>query len=125
MAEAWARQLAGDTIEAVSAGIVPLGFIAPETVEVMEEKNVSLTGQRSKDLLEIDWKTVDVLVNMSGMPGRSVVPAFAGRRVEWKVADPYGEPLDDYRRVRDEIERNVRRLLAEWAPAAAAKSSQA
>lgn len=113
MAEGWARRLGGDKVEVVSAGISPLGFITEETLEVMEEKNVSLEGQTSKGLEAIDWQRVDVLVNMTPLPGRSVVPGFAGQRLQWNVRDPYGDSLRAYRRVRDQLERKVKQLLAE------------
>lgn len=118
MAEGWVRHLvengaAPAGVEAVSAGLTPLGYITPETIEVMEEKKVSLAGQQSKGLEAIDWQRVDLLVNMTPVPLRSVVPSFPGRAVEWKVADPYGQPLRTYRRVRDQLERKVKRLLAE------------
>lgn len=118
MAEAWLRHLAGSepnpvAVEAVSAGLHPLGYITEETKEVMEEKNVSLAGQESKGLEAIDWQQVEILVNMTPLPGRSVVPGFQGERLDWKIPDPYGQPLRTYRRVRDQLERKVKRLLAE------------
>ena len=111
MAEAWARHLARDSVEAVSAGVSPLGFITPETLRVMEEKNVSLEGQQSKGLEAIDWQQVDVLVNMSPLPTLSVVPGFHGQRLQWKVTDPFGRSLRVHRKVRDLLERKVRDLL--------------
>lgn len=111
MAEGWARHLGRGEVEAVSAGLSPLGFITPETFQVMREKNVSLAGQRSKGLEEVDWQQVDVLVNMSPLPARSVVIGFPGRRIQWKVPDPYMRPLRVYRKVRDDLERKVQRLL--------------
>ena len=113
MAEGWARHLSQNSVEAVSAGISALGFIAPETLQVMEEKKVSLAGQKSKGLKAIDWPQVDVLVNMAPVPTEEVVPEFQGRRLEWHVEDPYGEPLETFREVRDELEGRVRALLAE------------
>ena len=117
MAEAWARHLSGGRVEALSAGVRALGFIATETREVMAEKGVSMDAQRSKGLDAIDWGQVDVLVNMSGFPARDLVPEFSGKRLDWKVADPYLDPLESYRSVRDLLERKVRRLLNDLAPA--------
>ncbi len=113
MAEAWTRHLSNGKVEAVSAGVSPLGFIAAETIEVMKEKQVSLDGQRSKGLKDIDWKLVDILVNMSHWPTPSIVPEFSGRRLEWDIEDPYGDDLEAYRRIRDELEAKVRALLAD------------
>ena len=117
MAEAWARHLGGGRVEALSAGVRALGFIATETREVMAENGVSMDGQRSKGLDAIDWGQVDVLVNMSGFPGRDLAPEFSGKRLDWKVADPYLDPLESYRSVRDLLERKVRKLLEELPPA--------
>ncbi len=113
MAEGWVRHRAVEGIEAVSAGLTPLGYITPETAQVMKEKNVSVDGQQSKGLEAIDWKQVDVLVNMTFMPVRSVVPGFSGRRVEWRVPDPFQGSLRTYRRVRDLLERRVDKLIVE------------
>lgn len=116
MAEAWARHLArtkGVEVEAMSAGMTPLGIITPETYQVMEEKKVSLEGQESKGREAIDWEEVDLLVNLTGLPWRSVVPGFRGAVQQWDVRDPYGEPIATYRKIRDQLERRVKRLLAE------------
>ncbi len=113
MAEAWVRHRAVEGIEAVSAGLTPLGYITPETAQVMKEKHASVDGQQSKGLEAIDWKQVDVLVNMTFMPVRSVVPGFSGRRVEWRVSDPFQCSLRTYRRVRDLLERRVNKLIVE------------
>lgn len=113
MAEAWTRHLSAGRVEAVSAGVEPLGFLARETFQVMAEKQISLVGQRSKGLDAIDWKLVDVLVNMSYRPTGSLVPQFEGRRLEWDVLDPYGDDLSTYREVRDQLEEQVKKLLAD------------
>lgn len=38
---------------------------------------------------------------------------FTGRARDWGIADPKGQSLETYRRVRDEIERRVRELIEE------------
>jgi arsenate reductase len=119
MAEAWARHLAGDKVEAVSAGLRALGYISPETRQVMKEKGVAMNGQRSKGLGEIDWGRVELLVNMSGYPGGAINLPYRGRWLEWDIPDPFDEPADSFRRVRDLLEERVRELLAEHYPATA------
>ena len=111
MAEAWARHLGAGGVEAMSAGVRPLGFISEETIEVMSEKGISLEGQKSKGLDAIHWQQVDVLVNMSPYSRDTVAPSFAGRRIEWKVRDPFDEPIESFREVRDQLEKLVRKLL--------------
>lgn len=110
MAEAWARHYGDRRLLAQSAGVHPLGQLPPETQAVMAERGVGLEGQYSKGLEAIDWKRVDVLVNMAS--DAAALPLhFKGRTITWEVADPFLEPLDVYRRVRDDLEGRVRALL--------------
>ncbi|MBI4462155.1 MAG: hypothetical protein HY653_04540 [Acidobacteria bacterium] len=118
MAEAWARHYGGGRLVAQSAGVHPLGQVTPETHAVMTEKGVALEGQYSKGLEGIDWKGVDVLVNMTPYAGTSLLTVFRGRTITWKVTDPFLETLDVYRQVRDDLQGRVRTLLEEIAGAA-------
>ncbi|MND08006.1 Protein ArsC [compost metagenome] len=44
-------------------------------------------------------------------------PVFPGKRyLDWQLDDPADKSLDDVRRIRDEIDRRVRDLLAELVP---------
>lgn len=118
MAEAWVRHYGGGRVVAQSAGVHPLGQVTPETQTVMAEKGVALEGQYSKGLETIDWKRVDLLVNMAPYAADRLLPAFRGRRVTWEVTDPFLESLDVYRQVRDDLEGRVRTLLEDVSGAA-------
>ena len=40
-------------------------------------------------------------------------PIYPGKRYEdWEVEDPEGKPLEDVRRIRDDLDGRVRKLLA-------------
>ena len=108
MAEALARHLASDVIEAQSAGISPLGHITEPTRQVLLERGVNLGHQFSKGLHEADPDHAHLVVNMTGIPGKNL---FAGAEVaDWDVDDPYGEDLSTYRRACDDIEALVKDL---------------
>ena len=111
IAEALARQLGGEKIQAYSAGSHPLGTILPETFEVMTEKGISLEGQRSKALSEVPVGDMDVVVGMGCDVACPVPAGFKGRLIEWNIPDPYSQDLEYFRGVRDLIERQVRALL--------------
>lgn len=113
MAEAWARHYGAEHVLAQSAGVHPLGEVTLETQVVMAEKGVSLEGHYSKGLDAIDWGQVDAVVNMTPYPTAALVSGFSGRRVTWKVADPFLESVNFYRTIRDELERRVRVLIEE------------
>lgn len=108
MAEALARHFYSDTIEPSSAGISPFGRIVDSTRTILLERGVSVGAQYSKGLQEAPTDSVDLIVNMSGIPGQSLFPK---RRVlDWDVGDPYGENLGVYREIRDNIEEHLQEL---------------
>jgi len=115
MAEAFARAYGRDVIDPASAGLAPLYSIPALTLEVMQERNVRLMGQRSKGLHEVADQQFDLVINMSGYP---LPQPFGERARNWDVEDPYGSELDVYRRIRDQIELLVMRLILELRAAA-------
>jgi protein-tyrosine-phosphatase len=108
MAEGFARRYGSDVMNAESAGLAPASIIQPMTYRVMAEKNISLDGQYPKPLNDLDLGEFDLLVNMS----QTTLPAKGSLQVEvWDVDDPFGESLQVYQRVRDDIEMRVMRLI--------------
>ncbi len=104
MAEALARHLFGEAVAAASAGINPLGFIAPLTLKVLTEIGVSIAGLSSKGLEEIEFPEYHLAVNLTNYSLKNFLPAtFPGRLLHWPVPDPYGGSLEDYRQTRDSL----------------------
>ena len=110
MAEALARHLDSDVIEPSSAGIAPLGEIARPTLQVLEERGVPTQGQYSKALVPADCEAADLIVNMSGRPAVAVFRGYTKKVLDWEISDPYGENLELYRRICDEIDERVAQL---------------
>ena len=111
MAEAFARLHGGSRIEAYSAGSRPSGRVNPRAVEFMKEVGYDLTRHQSKGLSEFGEQEFYVVVGMGcGDEGCPLVRAK--RHEEWGIADPKEVPPEQFRVVRDEIERKVRELLA-------------
>ena len=112
MAEALARHRCGDRWEAASAGINPLGFVAPETLTVLAEMGVNPAGLHSKGLSEINLREYRLLINLTehSLPGR-LSPDRAMRVRQRPVPDPYGYGLDVYRQSRDAINQVILREL--------------
>lgn len=108
MAEAFARQLG---LEARSGGSRPLGHVLPVVVEAMREKGIDVSGYASKGFDE-PWiaRECDLVVTMGC--GEDACPAFVGKKIlDWELDDPKGKPLEDVRRIRDEIEQRVSELV--------------
>ncbi len=120
MAEGWARQLKGDVVEAYSAGIETHG-LNPLAVKVMAEAGVDISGQRSKQVDELDAMDFDAVVTVCGhanetcplwlrSKARVVHVGFDDPPALAKGAKTEEEALACYRRVRDEIRAFVETL---------------
>jgi arsenate reductase len=110
MAEAFARLHGGDRIEAHSAGSRPSGRINPRAIQFMSEIGYDLTVQESKSLDRFNGTEVDVAVTMGC--GDACPDVRAARREEWSIPDPKELPDEEFRAIRDLIERKVRELVA-------------
>jgi arsenate reductase (thioredoxin) len=110
MAEAFARIHGAGRVEAASAGSRPSGRVNPKAVEAMGELGYDLTAHRSKGLDAFDGRAVDVAVTMGC--GDECPRVDAGARIDWKIPDPRDMPPEQFRDVRDLIERRVKELLA-------------
>ena len=109
MAEAFARMLGGDGVEAMSAGSRPSGVINPKAIRFMSEVGYDLASHASKSLDDIDGE-FDAVVTMGCGDNCPWVPAK--RREDWALPDPKHMDDEAYRGVRDEIAARVRALLA-------------
>lgn len=110
MAEAIARALGGDGIDAWSAGSHPSGMIHTSTVASLARRGLSAEGQRSKGIDELPAYRWDAVVTMGCGDACPHVPAQ--RRLDWQIPDPIGLPPREFDEVRDRIEEQVRALLA-------------
>ena len=113
MAEAFARHLGAAVVEPSSAGFYPAGIIQPETIQVMAERGIRLEPRPPRSVLLVHLNAIDVLVNMSSIPGRDLLRDFPGREIQWQVHDPIGQSIEIYRSVRDQIESKVKDLIEE------------
>ncbi|WP_328474957.1 arsenate reductase ArsC [Actinoplanes sp. NBC_00393] len=111
MAAGWLRHLAGDRVEARSAGSAPAEKINPVAVQAMAEVGIDITAEQPKKLEYATAQTSDVIVTMGC---GDTCPVFPGKRYEdWQLTDPAGQGIDVVRAVRDDIRVRVEKLLAE------------
>lgn len=111
MAQGFAEALGQGKVEVYSAGSKPSSSIDPLVMEVMKEKGIDLSGKRPKSLNELPPVEMDYLVTMGC---EETCPAVLTKNIiEWEIPDPKGKTIDDYREVRDMIEKKVKNLLEE------------
>ena len=109
MAEAFARKLGGNVIEAWSAGSRPSGKVNETAVVVMRERGVELGANASKGFAALPKQPWDFVVTMGC--GEQCPLVSSAETIDWDVPDPKAMPLDDFRRVRDLIEERVASLV--------------
>ncbi len=111
MAEGWGQHLAGDRIIFESAGVAGYGTVMAEAVEVMAEVGIDISGRMATPMEEVDWENIDLAVFLLDNP--PLPPStFTGALLHRPVGDPFGRDLDTFRRVRDEISRLIRDVIA-------------
>lgn len=108
MAEGWARRLGNDTFEVYSAGTQPTDEVNVSAIRVMKEAGVDISDHQPKLLTDIPDE-VDILIKM----GCGVDCPYLPHTYEedWGLADPVGKPIDEFRRIRDEVKQKVERLI--------------
>ena len=111
MAEAFARILGGESVEAYSAGSQPSGKVNPKAVEAMRELGYDLSVHGSKSLDELPDVAFDFVATMGC--GDACPMVRAKQRADWSIPDPKHLPPDEFRVVRNLIQDKVRVTLDE------------
>lgn len=112
LAEGILRAAAGDSLNVVSAGSKPAGYVHPLAIQVMKEIGIDISGHRSKLLDEFLKQPVETVITVCGNADQAC-PMFPGQvnRHHWGFDDPAHaagtdeEKLAVFRRVRDEIRK--------------------
>jgi arsenate reductase len=110
-AQVLTRHHAEGRVDVRSAGSEPGTGVNPLVAQVLAERGLAVDGHvptlLDRDLLEGS----DVVVTMGC---GETCPVFPGKRYEdWPVEDPAGQDLDTVRRIVDDVDARVRRLLAD------------
>jgi arsenate reductase (thioredoxin) len=105
MAEGFAKAYAVDAVEAYSAGSSPSGVISPIAVKVMKEKGIDISSQVSKGFSQLSIPKFDYIITMGC---KDVCPFYPGaKRIEWEIPAPKGKTVEEFREIRDKIEKRV------------------
>ncbi len=114
MAEGLARAILPDSVEVASAGTFAWR-VHPMAIEVMAERGIDISQQRSKSVEELEGE-FDYVITLCDSAA-AACPILQGRRarLHWPFRDPVEFAMDEqkeaFRIVRDLIEERIR----EWA----------
>ena len=115
MAAALLDHHANGRVRVRSAGSAPGDRLNPAVVGAMDELGIDLSREFPKPLTDESVRAADAVITMGC---GDACPIYPGKRYEdWELQDPAGQPVEVVRRIRDEIDIRVRRLLAELVPA--------
>jgi arsenate reductase len=109
MAEGFAKKLGQGKIEVHSAGSNPSGKVEEMAIQVMKEKGIDISGQKSKGFGDLKEKNFDYVITLGCKDVCPFVPAR--QRIEWDIPDPKGKPIEVFRNTRDVIEREIRQFI--------------
>ena len=94
-----------------SAGSDPDEEINPAVVAAMEEIGVDMGEEFPKPLTDEVVRAADAVITMGC---GDACPIYPGKRYEdWTLDDPAGQDLASVRRIRDEIDGRVQRLITD------------
>jgi arsenate reductase (thioredoxin) len=107
MAQALFERHGPSDVRAESAGAEPADRVHPVVVEAMREVGIELSDRRPKKLtlemqLHADWA-----ITLACGAKCPYVPSIVE---DWDIDDPAGQPIEEVRRIRDEIEARVKDL---------------
>lgn len=111
MAEGFARTLGAGQVSVTSSGLAK-SEVNPTAVEVMKEIGIDISDQSSKPLSDFHPENYDAVVSLCGC-GVNLPPDWVTQEIfeDWQLDDPAGQPIETFRRVRDEIKERVTHLV--------------
>ena len=111
MAEAFARK---HGMNAQSAGTIPLTRINPTVVDAMRERGIDISSNHLKtltpDLIQDASLVVTMGCSIEEACPKPIIAQMQKKLIERDLDDPKGKPLEEVRRIRDEIEHKIDEL---------------
>ncbi|NWG05090.1 MAG: arsenate reductase ArsC [Chloroflexi bacterium] len=115
MAEAIVNARLGGEWQAVSAGTKPAGYVHPKALEALAEIGIQHTGRskRADEFRDVDF---DLVVTVCDSAAEECpVWLGKGKKIHHSFPDPaVTDNMNDFRSVRDDIERVMTELLSKF-----------
>ena len=112
MAEGFFRKYAPREYVPLSAGTTPTEKINPLAIQAMKEIGIDIADQKPKVLTDEMIRKSSKIVNMGCMDRQSCPTLFVNNMIEWSIPDPKNKPIDEVRKIRDEIETRIMEFVA-------------
>jgi len=113
MAEAFANHYGRGKVVASSAGVMLADRVNPVVVEAMKEKGIDISMNKPKLLTTKMAEEADLIITMGCSVEKFCPAPLLKNVIDWGLEDPKGKLIEEVRKIRDEIEANVLKLIAE------------
>lgn len=113
MAEGYFNQMAEGKAKAISAGSQPATQVNPIAVAVMREEGIDISRNKPKLLTMEMMEGIDRAITMGC---EETCPLTTVPTEDWGLEDPKDKPIEQVRKIRDEIKDKVKRLIEQIAP---------
>ena len=111
MSEAIFNSLAGGRHRGISAGSRPSVEVNPIAVQALREIGLDISGNKPKKLTKELILEADLAITMGC--GEDTCPVVPNELREWNIEDPHGKPIEEVRKIRDDVLIRVKALLNE------------
>ena len=108
MAEAFFNKMAKGKARAISAGSQPADKVNPTVVAAMKEEGIDISQNKPKLLTLEMMEGIDKAFTMGC---ENTCPLTTVETEDWALEDPSGKPIDQVRKIRDEIKARVAKLV--------------
>lgn len=90
LSEAITNHVAGDTMQAKSAGSQPVGEVHPLSIKYLQEAGISVDGLQSQSWDEFENFAPDLVVTVCDSAAGESCPVWFGKsvKVHWGLSDP-------------------------------------
>jgi len=113
MAEAFANLYGKGKLVASSAGIMLADRVNSVVVEAMKEKGIDIAMNKPKLLTTKMAEEADQIITMGCSVEKFCPAPLLKNVIDWRLEDPKGKSIEEVRKIRDEIEAKVLKLVAE------------
>lgn len=111
IAEALVNHFYWQKFFALSCGSKPSGKVNPKACQVMKERGVDISQQKSKGFEEIKTFPFDLVITLGCGDECAFYPVK--KKIIWEIPKPGDKPIEFFRQVREEIENKIRKLWRE------------
>ena len=111
MAEAFFRKYMPRGFEAISAGTKPSTQVNPIVSQAMNELGIDIENQTPKPISQQIISESEKAINMGCIDKESCPALFMKDILDWQIPDPKGKPIEEVRKIRDQIKTKVMILI--------------